>query len=212
MCRFSNQDFEGSLLESGSFLNQRVVVAKNTFIRGVGEDFLAWCPRSGASFVVNNARALELALRGDPKRMEEIISCLSVYMNCPSATVLEGYGPLLKELEKECLVEVLDGVGIIEKPNVVAEGNNGEAVGGEDRLNAAVDPIHEFYVTHHLPIELHLDLTDVCTERCVHCYVPREQKHFLPIELAEKALTEFREMDGITVHLSGGEVMMHPDF
>lgn len=212
MCKSLNQDSGMALLESDSFLNQRVVVARNAFIRGVGDDFLAWCPRSGASFVVNNASPLGLALRGDPKCVNEIISWLSAYMECPFATVLEWYGPLLKELAKERLVDVLDGVGMIEKPDSLAEGNNREVIGYGERLNVAADPIDEFYATHHLPIELHLDLTDACTERCVHCYVPREQKHFLPLELAEKVLTEFREMDGITVHLSGGEVMMHPDF
>lgn len=212
MCKSSNQDSEIALFENGSFLNKRVVMARNAFIRGVGEDFLAWCPRSGASFVVTNARSLELALRRGPKRVVEIINWLSVHINCPFATVLEGYGPLLKELEKERLVEVLEGAEKSEKPDSVAEGNNGENVGGGDHLNVAADPIHEFYSTHHLPIEFHLDLTDVCNERCVHCYVPRKQRHFLPVELAEKALTEFREMNGITVHLSGGEVMMHHNF
>lgn len=200
------------MVGGSTFLDQRVGVAKNTFMRGVGEDFLAWCPRSGASFVVSNARPLELALRGGPKCVKEIISSLSVCMDCPAATVLEWYGPLLKSLEKECLIEVCDGVKTIGKSDVVLEGNNEDKVGAGNRLNAASDPIHEFYVAHHLPIELHLDLTDACTERCVHCYVPREQNHFLSVELAEKALTEFREMNGLTIHLSGGEVMMHPDF
>jgi len=200
------------MLESSSFLNLRVGVAKDTFIRGVGEDFLAWCPRTGASFVVNNAQSLELALRGGPKCVKEIISSLSTHMDCPFSMILEGYGPLLKSLEKEHLIEVCDGVKLIGKQDLVAEGNIEDNVDDGYRLNADSDPIHEFYVSRHLPIELHLDLTDACTERCVHCYVPRAKKNFLPVELAEKALIEFREMNGITVHLSGGEVMMHHDF
>ena len=206
------KELDKSFLERGTFLNQRVAVAKNTFIRGIDEDFLAWCPRSGASFVVNNAHFLELALGSGPKRVEEIIRWLSVYMDCPFETVLEGYGPLLRALEKDYLVEVCDKDKTIERSDAVAECNDEDKNGDRDRQNVATDPIHEFYVTHHLPIELHLDLTDACTERCVHCYIPREQMHFLPVELVEKALTEFRKMNGITVHLSGGEVMMHPDF
>ncbi len=212
MCKSSNQVLGIAQLEKGWSLNQRIIVAKNTFIRGVGEDLLVWCPRSGASLVINNARSLELALRGGPKRVEEIISFLSKHMNCSFNTVFEGYGQILKELEKECLVEVLDEAGKRDNLDAAAKGSAAEDEADGDRLNVDADPIHEFYTTRHLPIELHLDLTDACTERCVHCYVPHEQNHFLPVELAEKALTEFREMDGITVHLSGGEVMMHPDF
>ena len=46
----------------------------------------------------------------------------------------------------------------------------------------------------------------------MHCYVPKGQKDFLSVELVEKALAEFRAMNGLTVHLTGGEAMMHPDF
>ena len=206
------KELKKSFLESGMFLNQRVAVAKNTFMRSIDEDFMAWCPRSGASFVINNAHFLELALCGGPKRMEEIISSLSVYMDCPFEMVLEDYGPLLKALEKAHLIEVCAENKTIEISDVTAKHNDVDENGGGDHSSTAADPIHEFYVMHHLPIELHLDLTDACTERCVHCYVPRDQKHFLAVELAGKALTEFRKMNGITVHLSGGEVMMHPDF
>ena len=206
------KELEKLFIERGAFLNQRVAVAKNTFIRGIDEDFIAWNPRSGAYLVVNNASLVELALRGGPKLVEETISWLSTKMRCPFEIALEGYSPIIRELAKEGLIELCDGDKTIETSDVAAECNGEDENGGGDCPSAAADPIHEFYVTHHLPIELHLDLTDACTERCVHCYVPRDQKHFLPFELAEKALTEFRKMNGITVHLSGGEVMMHHDF
>ncbi len=61
-------------------------------------------------------------------------------------------------------------------------------------------------------MDFHLDLTDACTERCVHCYVPRWQHHFLLYELAEKAIREFRDLQGFSVHITGGECMLHPDF
>jgi radical SAM protein with 4Fe4S-binding SPASM domain len=74
------------------------------------------------------------------------------------------------------------------------------------------DLVIAFCKQHCIPLELHLDLTNACTERCVHCYVPKGQKDFLSVELVEKALVEFRAMNGLTVHLTGGEAMMHPDF
>ena len=74
------------------------------------------------------------------------------------------------------------------------------------------EQLSEIFKQYGIPTELHIDLTDACTERCVHCYVPKGQKDFLPVELVEKALVEFRAMNGLTVHLTGGEAMMHPDF
>ena len=73
-------------------------------------------------------------------------------------------------------------------------------------------PIGDFCQDRNIPPEFHIDLTDSCTERCVHCYVPKEQHHFLPYELAEKAIREFRELQGLSVHITGGECMLHPDF
>ncbi len=76
----------------------------------------------------------------------------------------------------------------------------------------AGSPIAQFYRKHNLPSELHLDLTNACSERCVHCYVPHGQRDFIPYEIVQKVLREFRELQGLTVQLSGGECMLHPDF
>ena len=89
------------------------------------------------------------------------------------------------------------------------------------RENVAVDreaksedysPVGDFCRRHCIPSGLHVDLTDACTERCVHCYVPQGQHDFLPYEMVEKALSEFRAANGLSVHLTGGEAMLHPDF
>ena len=91
---------------------------------------------------------------------------------------------------------------------------NGQDVrfNNDDDNREEVYPLDNFCLRHGIPIDFHVDLTDACTERCVHCYVPKGQKDFLPVELVEKALEEFRAMNGLTVHLTGGEAMMHPDF
>lgn len=78
--------------------------------------------------------------------------------------------------------------------------------------DAESSPLGDFCERHGIPTDLHLDLTDACTERCVHCYVPQNQHDFLPYETVEKVLREFRAMNGLTVHLTGGEAMLHPDF
>jgi radical SAM protein with 4Fe4S-binding SPASM domain len=73
-------------------------------------------------------------------------------------------------------------------------------------------PVGDFFEPQDLPVQLHVDLTAACTERCVHCYLPDYPVKHLPFELAEKVLREFRAMQGLTVHLTGGECMLHPQF
>lgn len=73
-------------------------------------------------------------------------------------------------------------------------------------------PLGDFFRENGIPEELHIDLTAACTERCVHCYLPDYPVKHLPFELLEKALREFRTMQGLTIHLTGGECMLHPGF
>ena len=71
--------------------------------------------------------------------------------------------------------------------------------------------LNEYFRQHPTPFELDIDLTQSCTERCVHCYVA-EYRNVLPREKIFSVLDEFAEMGGLKVKFSGGECMMHPDF
>lgn len=116
---------------------------------------------------------------------------------------------VLDELAREDLVVVT---------NASRKDNNAYCLDsklGDDNSGVTFDddsPVGDFCRWHDIPADLHVDLTDACTERCVHCYVPQNQHDFLPYELVEKVLHEFRAMNGLTVHLTGGEAMLHPDF
>lgn len=59
---------------------------------------------------------------------------------------------------------------------------------------------------------IHFDITSVCNERCVHCYIPHECKtKAINSELFYKVLEEGRKMNIIHVTLSGGEPLLHKD-
>ena len=59
---------------------------------------------------------------------------------------------------------------------------------------------------------LQLDITQACTERCVHCYMPEYKTIHLPFEKIREIIDEFRLQGGIQLSLSGGECMLHPEF
>lgn len=61
---------------------------------------------------------------------------------------------------------------------------------------------------------LHLYLTNACNLRCTHCYMNsgvRTQNELNTIEILD-VITKFKKAKGTKIVLSGGEVLMRPDF
>lgn len=60
---------------------------------------------------------------------------------------------------------------------------------------------------------LHIELTSRCNERCIHCYIPNEQKTTdMSMNTFNKLFNEIQSMEVRNVILSGGECMLHPSF
>jgi radical SAM protein with 4Fe4S-binding SPASM domain len=60
---------------------------------------------------------------------------------------------------------------------------------------------------------LQIELTSRCNERCVHCYIPHENKTTdITPELFYDVLNQCKEMELLSLTLSGGEPMMHDNF
>lgn len=59
---------------------------------------------------------------------------------------------------------------------------------------------------------LELQITDRCNLRCRHCYVGPPQGRELPLETVERVLTEFEELQGLRLLITGGEPLMHRRF
>ena len=74
------------------------------------------------------------------------------------------------------------------------------------------DVLDAYFAAHPTIFTLQMDITQACTERCVHCYIPEYNPVFLDFKTICRVIDEFREQGGLTLTLSGGECMMHPDF
>ena len=70
----------------------------------------------------------------------------------------------------------------------------------------------DYFEANPTLFRLQMDITQACTERCVHCYIPEYNPLFLPFEKIKEIIDEFAEMGGLELSLSGGECMLHPDF
>lgn len=74
------------------------------------------------------------------------------------------------------------------------------------------DVLEKHFAEHPTIFDLQMDITQACTERCIHCYIPEYNPVFLPLAQIKKVIDEFAAQGGIGLTLSGGECMMHPDF
>ena len=74
------------------------------------------------------------------------------------------------------------------------------------------DVLESWFAEHPTIFDMHMDITQSCTERCVHCYIPEYNPVFLPLVDAKRVIDEFRAQGGVGIAISGGECMLHPDF
>lgn len=61
---------------------------------------------------------------------------------------------------------------------------------------------------------LQLEITSLCNERCIHCYLPTEKRTrggYMAIEKVKAIIDEFAAINGLRVVLSGGEILLHPN-
>ncbi|NDV57281.1 radical SAM/SPASM domain-containing protein [Bacteroides sp. 519] len=59
---------------------------------------------------------------------------------------------------------------------------------------------------------LQLEVTSLCNEKCIHCYIPSETKDYgsmMPVEQVKSVIDQFAELSGLRIILSGGEVLIH---
>ena len=177
------------------------------FIRHIGGESIIWCPRSGGCTVMQNCQPILEEIENEWRGKIEFEVAVARRFECRIEEIREDLDEILGELVSQGFVDCewikMKSDGINKRTDFVREDVGEES---EDLV------LVEFCKRHGIPAELHLDLTDACTERCVHCYVPKGQKNFLAVELVEKVLEEFRAVNGLTVHITGGEAMMHPDF
>ena len=139
----------------------------------------------------------------------EVVESIAARFGCETSDVSDDAYAVFAELDLQAFV-VREGWKEIQ--SISMDNENADVWTDTTSEDDDSSPLGDFCARHGIPADLHIDLTDACTERCVHCYVPRDQHDFLPYEMVEKVLREFRVMNGLTVHLTGGEAMLHPDF
>lgn len=185
---------------------------KHTYLRHSAEETLLWNKRTYACRILKDAQGfLKPIEQGESKEIGEIIAEVAQLYALPPQEVADDVSAFYTELAEatflNCDCDIRSSTPAMQVQKDVPTAGD-DAAGEENRPF----PVGSFYERHALPSSLHIDLTNACTERCIHCYIADYRPRFLPLELGMRVLREFREAGGMTVIFSGGECMLHPQF
>ena len=75
------------------------------------------------------------------------------------------------------------------------------------------DFLEEYFHGNPQLTNIHIEITSKCNERCVHCYIPHENKtNDIEPDLFYNILKQSYDMNVLHLTLSGGEPMLHKNF
>lgn len=70
---------------------------------------------------------------------------------------------------------------------------------------------HEHFKNTPFPTSIHIEIASACNERCVHCFIPNEDKvDLMSYELFISILKQCDELKLLHITLSGGEPFLNP--
>lgn len=71
----------------------------------------------------------------------------------------------------------------------------------------------KMFTEHPRLLSLQIELTNLCNERCIHCYIPHKYKtQKMSLFHYEAILKQANQMGILTFVINGGEPMCHPNF
>lgn len=98
------------------------------------------------------------------------------------------------------------------KDRIFLKGNDSQDIQQSISMIGSEDCIKNIFKANELLRSIHIEVANICNERCVHCYIPHEYKNnIINSELFYKIIEIGRKMNIIHVTLSGGEPLLHPD-
>lgn len=204
-----------------------IAIPSNVYFRFYGENAYLFNRRNWASALVREVGAFRLFFMRHPVEVEPAIHRIALKHELLDATVEMDFHEVFDLLIADGYFVTGDQMGLVETyvgeeatSTCVRENSDSirmhrvtsAASNDEDSYEDALGELSEYFASHPAPFELCIDLTQACTERCVHCYVPDHDVCHLPKEDVFRVLDQFAAMGGLKVKLTGGECMLHPDF
>lgn len=150
---------------------------------------------SGKQMSFDSDGALWLTfLKDQPAKIEQIIKDLSTnYSNCQYSQLAKDYMEFLENLEKDGFVRLSSF---------------------EESLKSSI-PSLKLHSEIPTITDITIEITNLCNERCVHCYIPNKMKDHgksMTVSNVKKLIDEFAEIHGKSITFTGGEVFLHSSF
>lgn len=196
-------------------------LARQTYVRQYGEFTYLFGKVTAFDQVFRSAGPFFAHLSRTPKARDTIIDeIVRDYADAPRDVVARDFDELLASLIAERVVLAGESAAELDAQEPVFTYDCDDPKTAKDSRRHTYEEIaalpatllEKHFAEHPTLFEFQMDITQACTERCRHCYVPEYNPLFLPYGKICEVLDEFREMGGIHVSLSGGECMLHPDF
>lgn len=114
----------------------------------------------------------------------------------------------LRQLHEAWFIDILDEPVSLERKFSYANKHEIERRFNNFPTIGITSPIGKPYLRN-----LQIQITDACNERCIHCYLPNDKKDrckALSKEQILDILHQYREMEGLKIVFSGGEILLHP--
>ena len=124
-------------------------------------------------------------------------------------------GDLLKHDVLEFLLQLSKCNYVIANiaPTFLTDGET-QAVAESPHRKMSINSVFEQYGLQ-LPRlnSVHMEIASKCNERCIHCYIPHEDKtDYIKTSLFDKILNECKTLNVLHFTITGGEPMLHPNF
>ena len=197
-------------------------LSKNTFVRQFGPFTYVIGRINAFDQMFRDAEPFFRWLTREPIEKDELLKRIcSVYTDADEQEIGTDFDALMKPLVDDKIVLCAESVAEldasdesfsydVEHPKTM---DTRVAITSKEAFATLPQKVlGDWFLEHPTVFTLQIDVTQACTERCVHCYIPEYNPIYLTFENIKKAIDELREMGGLTLSLSGGECMMHPDF
>ena len=196
-------------------------LSKNTFVRNYGNFTYVFHKLNAYDEMFDGAEVFMRWITREPHEKSEILKNIcNVYTGADPAEIAADFEEFLAPLIASKVVlagntpEELSAQEIAftydcDDPKTLKDT---QIVSREESEMLSQNVLGEYFKNHPTLFTLQMDITQACTERCRHCYVPEYDPLFLPYEKICEVVDEFHSMGGLSISLSGGECMLHPDF
>ena len=195
-------------------------LARQTFVRQYGEFTYLFGKVTAFDQVFRSAGPFFAHITREPKDREVIIDeIVRDYTDAPRSQVARDFDDFFSPLIAQKVILAGDSAEALDAQEPFFTYDCADPKTARDMKVYTAEEIaalpatlmEQHFAKNPTLFTIQLDITQACTERCRHCYVPEYNPIFLPYDKICMVLDEFREMGGIHVSLSGGECMMHKD-